>query len=92
MVWSPLLIVVVITLFAVGALIFSIENWSRVEHHLSGWGWLFEVPMALLFAYSAVESWRGSDVIGAAINVSLATMFAWLAAARIKRLQQSRVE
>jgi hypothetical protein len=63
-----------------------------VERFFSRWGWLFEVPMALVFAYSAVESWRGSDAVGAALGVLLATMFAWSAAARIRRLQQSRVE
>jgi hypothetical protein len=92
MTWSPLLVIVVITLLATGVLIALIQNWSRLGPICSRWNWLFETAFALCFGYSAFQALQSGGTLWGWIALLLGGIFAWSAATSVRRVRRLDVE
>jgi hypothetical protein len=92
MTWSPLVVIVVITLLATGVLIALIENWSRLGPICSRWSWLFETAFALWFGYSAFQALQSGEALWGWIALLLGGIFAWSAATSVRRTRRLDVE
>ncbi|WP_324750065.1 hypothetical protein SH591_00525 [Sphingomonas sp. LY54] len=88
MTWSPLVLIVMITLLATGVLIAFIENWSRLGPICSRWSWLLETAFALWFGYSAFQALQSGEILWGWIALLVGGIFAGSAATRIRRMRR----
>jgi hypothetical protein len=88
--WSTLAIVALVTLVAAGLLIALVEKWSLLAPALSRWSWVVEGPLALLWGYSAAQSFSLGDSSWGSLSALLAVMFGWSALAGVRRSRKWR--